>query len=687
MGLERHVGHETGEGLEAPEKKGLRALFLFAWGRAYGKVGIPMGLAGLMAICLWQVGVGGWKLAEAMALVAVSYALGLLGRDVRMRQQVAKRTAALVASNLEREKLIVRLQQTEDALRESEERYRGLFENVPIGIYRTTPDGKIVMANKKMLDLLAYSSLEELKERNLETDGSEAGYHRDKFKERLIQEGEIRGLEAEWTRRDGTKLIVFENTRVVRQSDGSVAYFEGTLEDITVRKRMEEAVRRSEVQYRGLFENANEPILIFEPQLETILAANQKACETYGFERAELVGRSLKTLTLDVGRGEKRLEELLREGNYDAFETVHLNRQGERIDILSSFATVEYEGRPAILSLNRNLTEQKKVEKQLREQATFLNGLILNTPIGIVVLDREHRVKMCNSSFEAIFGHRQEEILGANIDDLIAPESMEQHAKGLTQRGIGGEIVHAHAPRKKKDGSLVEVEIYGVPLIVDGALVGAYGLYQDITSRKQAEAALRQANETLKSTVAELERHAQEMDLLIDLGELLHACSNEEEAFAAIREAGQKLFPGVSGALCVREEEGRLMEVKVEWGDRPPSNVAFSPVDCIALRLGHVHSARGAKATLACRHLKQAAWEPMCVPMLAQGEPLGVLCLEGSQHEKNLEQTRPEAREHTERLAATVAEQIGLALVNLQLRQRLKAHQAGENPRPTCNVQ
>ena len=100
-----------------------------------------------------------------------------------------------------------------------EEQYRLLFENATHGIYRTTPDGRILLANPALIAMLGYDSFEELAQRNLEAEGMGLAYARSEFKARLDSEGEVRGLEAIWHRRDGSMVFVRENARVVWDTD------------------------------------------------------------------------------------------------------------------------------------------------------------------------------------------------------------------------------------------------------------------------------------------------------------------------------------------------------------------------------------------------------------------------------------------------------------------------------------
>ena len=129
----------------------------------------------------------------------------------------------------------------EEALRESELRFRGLYENATIGIYRTTPEGKIVMANPTLLKILGYNSFEEVA--NLAaTETYVDPKTRDFFKTELEQYGKIFGFETKWRKKDGSIIFVRESARAVKDEEGNISYFEGTLEDINDKKRIEEAL-------------------------------------------------------------------------------------------------------------------------------------------------------------------------------------------------------------------------------------------------------------------------------------------------------------------------------------------------------------------------------------------------------------------------------------------------------------
>lgn len=133
------------------------------------------------------------------------------------------------------------------------------------------------------------------------------------------------------------------------------------------------------------------------------------------------------------------------------------------------------------------------------EHAAYLHALTENNPLGIVVLDLNHRIQMCNPAFEALFGYHEAEILGAELDPLLAPGNSAAEAADLSRQTTAGTVVREKAKRMRSDGSLVDVQILGVPISVDGKLIGSFGMYEDITLRRRAEQAQLEAEERFRS--------------------------------------------------------------------------------------------------------------------------------------------------------------------------------------------
>lgn len=130
-----------------------------------------------------------------------------------------------------------------EELRKSEKRFRSLFENVPTGMYRITPDGQILDANPAFVTMRGFSSMEELAVNEIECRNTRTEADWKEIMKTIERDGEIKGLESAWNKPDGTKIFVLENIRVFRASDGDILFYEGTVEDITERKVAEDKLK------------------------------------------------------------------------------------------------------------------------------------------------------------------------------------------------------------------------------------------------------------------------------------------------------------------------------------------------------------------------------------------------------------------------------------------------------------
>src|SRR5205085_621079 len=172
-------------------------------------------------------------------------------------------------------------------------------ENAPIGIYRTTPDGRIVMANPALVRMLGFETFEDLCARNLENDGFDASSPRAQFKRVLDADGEIKQMESAWITKSGSKIFVRENARAVRDSGGGVTYYEGTVEDISDRKRAEDEVQNQLQRLRALHEidlaitSSSDLSVILSVLLEKIVAHLHVAA-------ADILLLNLQTLQLEL---------------------------------------------------------------------------------------------------------------------------------------------------------------------------------------------------------------------------------------------------------------------------------------------------------------------------------------------------------------------------------------------------
>ena len=150
-------------------------------------------------------------------------------------------------------------------------------------------------------------------------------------------------------------------------------------------------------------------------------------------------------------------------------------------------------------ALQQEIAERNRAETEVGRQKIWLEQLFGNAPVGIVMLDQHSRTLDVNQAFEAIFQFSREEIVGRLINELIVPEHLHGEAANLSLDTFEGRMVAAETVRHRKDGSQVNVQIFGIPVLIDGVEAGVYGMYVDITARKGAEAELRGAMEVAEA--------------------------------------------------------------------------------------------------------------------------------------------------------------------------------------------
>ena len=168
--------------------------------------------------------------------------------EIRVKQRTSD--LAGVVEDLQNE--IAERKHAEESLRNTEERFRTIFENTIVGLYRTTPDGRILIANPALVEMMGCKSFEELAQINLEKDGLDSSTPRSIFKKVIEKEGRVIGLESVWLRPDGTKLFVSESAFAVKNGKGKIIYYEGTAHDITKRKEAEAKLMLYQQQLRSL---------------------------------------------------------------------------------------------------------------------------------------------------------------------------------------------------------------------------------------------------------------------------------------------------------------------------------------------------------------------------------------------------------------------------------------------------
>jgi diguanylate cyclase (GGDEF)-like protein/PAS domain S-box-containing protein len=422
--------------------------------------------------------------------------------------------------------------------------YGELFARVPIGLYQTTPDGRIVDVNPALVHMLGYPDREALL-------AEDAGcvYARPEARERWTAEmdarGTVSGFEAEWRCRDGTQIWVEENAHAVRASDGTILHYNGSAQDVTERHRAQEELSAEKARFEQLFAAAPEAIVVCDDR-SVIQRANSEFTKLFGYAESEAAGRRIDEL---VAGGIPGLAEEARRVTDDiaAGKTAYVETRRRRKD--GTLVHVSVLGKPvftgdtriAHYAIYRDITVRVEMEAKLAEEKARFEQLFAAAPEAIVLCANDGRVLRVNDAFSTLFGYSAGETVGANIDRLITPggDGLEDEARGITQRIADGQLSFVETRRQRKDGRLVHVSILAKPILIGGDQVALYGISRDITAQKGAEAAL-------------AESHRKVIDLH-EAADGLAGAEKEEDIYHITCEAAERVLGFSLAVLCIAD--------------------------------------------------------------------------------------------------------------------------------------
>jgi len=397
---------------------------------------------------------------------------------------------------------ITERKEAERALQGSEELFRAIYENALVGLYRTTPDGRILMANPVLVQMMGYSSFEELAQLNVEEEGFALDCQRSAFKQRIEAEDQIVGLESRWMRRDGTTLFVRENARAVRNKDGEILYYEGTVADLTERKKAEEELGIREQKLRALLNAPTESAILIDTE-GTIQDINRIAAQRLGKSVESLIGMGIYDF-LPADIAEYRIAqgaEVVRSGKPVRFQDEH---EGRYYDT-NVYPVFDDEGKVSSLAVfSGDITERRQVEEALQESEERFRNLMEYIPeISIQGYNTEGTVRYWNKASEQVYGYTAEEAIGKNLGDLIIPEEIKPLFLKALEIGdkatVSGELLPAgEVILRRKDGSPVIVYSSHTVVCIEGKETLMFCLDLDLSERKRDEEMLRESEERLK---------------------------------------------------------------------------------------------------------------------------------------------------------------------------------------------
>ena len=484
----------------------------------------------------------------------------------------------------------------EAVLREAERKYRDIFENAGEGIFQSTPEGKYIAANPALARMHGFDSPEDLirERRDISTQIYADPGKRVEFQRLLEQHGTVRGFEHQINRKDGSKIWISVNARAVRDEQGQVGYYEGTAQDISERKRAEEALRESEELFSKAFHSSPAPLILTRLVDGCFLNANDAFLRAFEYERDEVIGKTVRDLNIYVDRQDRKnlIDQLKEQGSLREYESQARTKSGRILNLLVFVEPIKLKGEECILSTAYDITERKSIEEALRESEERYRELFENAKDALYVHDLGGRYTSFNRAAEQLSGFSREEILGKHFSNFVAPGSLryvrENFCKKLDEEGVTVYEIDLVT----KDRRRVPVEVSSRLIYEKGKPVGVQGVARDMTERKRAQEALRTYSQRLIEA-QEAERQVIARELHDEIGQVLTVVRINLQSLQHSAQSGSQPSSIDDSLIIVDEALDRVRELSLNLRPSVLDNLGLSSalrwyVDRYARRSGIV---------------------------------------------------------------------------------------------------
>ncbi|MFP4394139.1 MAG: PAS domain S-box protein [Anaerolineales bacterium] len=452
--------------------------------------------------------------------------------------------------------------QAEAALRESEEKFKHMFEHVPIGLSMTSTTGP-VQANRAFYEMLGCEK------HSATLQWQEITHPEDVEKSQAVIDALLTGEEdsARFTKRyvhkDGSIVWAEVSTSIRRDAEGEARYFMTAVQDITERKQAEQALRESERRFRIVL--ANLPGGLFAHDLDGhLLLVNELAAKNTGYTQDELLNMTVADIDPgSVTRDDRaHLWHQLDEGETLSLQATHIRKDGSQYPVEVHLSNIMLKGEPVILGIALDITQRKQAEAALRESEERFRLTFHTSPDAININRLEDGLYVdINEGFTQLTGYTREDVIGKTsleINIWHDPADRQELVRGLREKGY---YKNLEAQFRRKDGSTTTalmsasvISLQGTPHIIS--------VTKDISARKRAE-------EDRARLAAQVREQARQMEqilatvptgvLLLDAEwRILHANPTAEDDLAKLADA-------------------EVGDVLIQLGERPLAELLTSP--------------------------------------------------------------------------------------------------------------
>ncbi len=388
--------------------------------------------------------------------------------------------------------------QTENALKESEELYRTLLDTSPDSVTVTDLEGNFIMVNQRAVELHGCDTKEELYEKNafdvIAPQDKERALENTK---KTFETGGIRNVEYTLIKKDGTSFWAELSASLIKDSDGNPRALIGVVRDISVRKRVEEALEEKEVQYRMLIDTSPDSITMLDLQGNVIMA-NPATQELIGNVPVEqIIGKNAFDFISpeDKKKASKDIKEIMRTGHLNHVEYTIMRKTGfsYSIEVNVSLIKDSMDKPKAILAIARDITERKTIERALAEEKERLTVTLQSIAEAVITVDVTGRIIFLNAVAEQLTGWKQSDAVGALLSDVLQVISNNKKiaCDDLVYKVVETGDVYdmlADSTLIAKDGSERMITQSCAPITdKDNKIIGVVLIIRDVTEKQKME--------------------------------------------------------------------------------------------------------------------------------------------------------------------------------------------------------
>lgn len=250
---------------------------------------------------------------------------------------------------------------------------------------------------------------------------------------------------------------------------------------------IEYKLKESEARYRQLFTEHSAIGLLIDPATGAIVDANPAASKFYGYAIDALRQMNINQINMLTHEQIALAMQAADQHTRNYFTFLHRLASGETRDVEVYSSPMQVGERRLLYSVVHDITERRVAEKEIALQKARFEQLFENIPIGIALLDEHDVITSVNPAFQDIFQYTSAQVTNQSLNSVIVPPNLVEEATRLSARALQGESVQKESLRQRKDGTLIPVHIYAVPIKIDHKLLGVFAIYVDISNQKQRE--------------------------------------------------------------------------------------------------------------------------------------------------------------------------------------------------------